>query len=443
MKKYNFDIHFQRNLLCLMFRKPGFITRYRDTLEPVFFSKQLHSDLAESILQLTEKFGQPITSQMLVQEADNRLIAKGLKQTEFLRQLDLHKGEIDRIASIDSSTEGEYTRDLLVKFARRQAMNAFVIDAANKLASARVEQTDFEQMEQDVASVLRIGEELDDLGISYFEEPSKRILHHQQMREHRILTMIKGIDEHTQGIGAGETGVILGFKGRGKTALLVNFGVGAILQGKRVVYYTLGDQPEHYIAARFDGRLSGFPVNELFHYHSALVDKLESVHQMTRGDLIIKEFPPGQATARTFEAHLDSLEGLDFRPDLVIVDYADNMTSSKHYDSDWQEHQAAYTELVALGVTLKLPIWTGSQVKQASENKVFPSTSDAAYSFGKLDGVHVVLSLAQTPEEKDRKEMRVCCPHQRNGPSNWSVHLGLDLDMMLMFWEENKNNEEK
>jgi len=422
---YPFDVHFQRILIALVFRRRGFLRQFREVLAPARFSKIVHGVIMEVTNDLHDRFGSA-TPEMVLQEI------RRLAGSPSLRSIDptVYEREVRRIESLDCGDEADYTRELLVAFARRQALAAFVQRAADTAEQGPTSE-DYDRMGREYDRIIQIGHDITDTGTWFFRDAREWLRRHERVREGRVLTMIRRLDEKTHGLGAGEVGVILGFKGRGKTATLVNLSAAAIFQRKRIVYYTVGDQEETYINARLAARVSGSPANEISDHEGQLLRKLEEVHSMFRGDFVCKFFVPG-TTVRQLDAHLTTLEGLGYVPDMVVVDYGDQLAPGRSRGSGWEDQQAAYNELIALAGERRVALWTASQIGRSQGDKAVVGLEDAAYSFAKLAGVHLVLSLSQLPEERRRDQMRIVVAHQRHGPAGGAVLVDYDWDRMLV-----------
>ena len=83
-----------------------------------------------------------------------------------------------------------------------------------------------------------------------------------------------------------------------------------------------------------------------------------------RGGLYIREYPAGQATVNTIHAHLEKCIQQNIEPDLIIIDYADLLTSKASKEKR-DKLDDIYTNLRGLATELKIPIWTASQVNRS------------------------------------------------------------------------------
>ena len=88
---------------------------------------------------------------------------------------------------------------------------------------------------------------------------------------------------------------------------------------------------------------------------------------MKLGQLFIKEFPTCWATVNNIRAHVEKLNARGFKPDLIIIDYADILRSTRQYDAKRFELQLIYQELRAYASEIDVPIWTASQSNATGE----------------------------------------------------------------------------
>ena len=127
-----------------------------------------------------------------------------------------------------------------------------------------------------------------------------------------INTLLQG------GLGEGDFGLIFGNPGGGKSWSLVALGAYAVQAGFNVIHYTL-ELGADYVGRRYDAFFTNIPVQSITNYKS----KIEDAVSRLEGQLIIKEFPTGKATINTVESHIKKCIDLDFKPDLIIIDYVD------------------------------------------------------------------------------------------------------------------------
>jgi hypothetical protein len=207
-----------------------------------------------------------------------------------------------------------------------------------------------------------------------------------------VQSIIKGLSLYP-----GEVGIIGGGPKKGKTCALVNIGYSALVQGKKVLHFTL-EIPADWLALRYDGRIIEKPYKEIRPEDSArAVKKIK----MLGGTLIIED-----------RAELSLLEIRNYltlkKFDLVIVDYADLLTSPSKSKEKRHQLLSIFQGLRRIAKEFKIPIWTASQLTAKSFSKKIADLEDLEESkIGKAGTASLVLTLNQTPEEKEDGMMRI------------------------------------
>ena len=127
-----------------------------------------------------------------------------------------------------------------------------------------------------------------------------------------------------------------------------------------------------------------------------------------RGGLYIREYPAGQATVNTIHAHLEKCIQQNIEPDLIIVDYADLLTSKSSKEKR-DKLDDIYTSLRGLASELKLPIWTASQVNRSGAREEIIQGDRMAESYSKMMITDFAMSLSRSAEDKE------------NGTGRWHI----------------------
>lgn len=168
------------------------------------------------------------------------------------------------------------------------------------------------------------------VGHAYIDEADQRYEYYH-MSENRIPTGIVAFDDITKGGFPRKTlNVLLAPPHGGKSLVMVNFGVGALLAGFNVLYITM-EMAEYEIGKRFDVNLMGIDFETLETLPKGVFDsKIQSISKKSRGKLVIKEFPTGAAHAGHFRSLLSELKTKqNYVPDMVIIDYMGICSSEK------------------------------------------------------------------------------------------------------------------
>jgi hypothetical protein len=137
---------------------------------------------------------------------------------------------------------------------------------------------------------------------------------------------------------------------------LTELGCNALRHKLNVLHYTF-ELSEAKTGIRYDSNLCDIDSNDVVDNK----EKLRKMYEEMRpklGKLIIKFYPSGTPTVHTLRAHIEKLSLKGFKPDLVLIDYADIMKSSRQYDSLRHEMKLVYTELRGLAEELDVALWS-------------------------------------------------------------------------------------
>ena len=114
----------------------------------------------------------------------------------------------------------------------------------------------------------------------------------------------------------------------------------------------------------------------------------------------IKEYSPNKASISTIESHIKKCIDLDFKPDLVLIDYVDLLHSKKNNRERKDEIDDIYISTKGLARELNLPIWSVSQVNRAGAKDDIIEGDKAAGSYDKMMVTDVAISLSRKRQDK-------------------------------------------
>ena len=156
--------------------------------------------------------------------------------------------------------------------------------------------------------------------------------------------------------------------------------------------------------------------------------------------LIIKKFATRTATVQTLKNHLSSIErDHNFKPDIVFIDYADIMRSSRSYDSLRHELKLVYEELRNLAMDMNIPVWTASQANREASNASVVGLENMSEAYGKAMVADVVVSLSRKPMEKATGAGRLFVAKNRAGRDGILFPVHLDTSMSKISIIENQS----
>lgn len=200
------------------------------------------------------------------------------------------------------------------------------------------------------------------------------------------------------GAGSGELNVVIAPTGVGKTHWLIHVGAEALLQNKNVLHFTF-ELNERVTGIRYDSHLLNIDSlecperkEEIRNFYNANAGKI--------GRLRIKYFPTGTATVNTLRAFIDKLSLENFRPDMVIVDYAGIMRSTEKYELLRLELKKIYEELRCFASELDVPVWTATQSNAEGADADIIKLSNMSEAYAQAHICDFVVGLGRPESQK-------------------------------------------
>jgi len=239
------------------------------------------------------------------------------------------------------------------------------------------------------------------------------------------------------GLGAGDLGCVIAPSGAGKSWVLSALGMQALKLGKNVLHVTL-ELGEKYVHNRYDSILTGIKIDDLKYHEEELKDK---IYSEIKGELITKYFPTKSLTVQQLRSFLNSLLSINFKPDLLVLDYADLLSPEIHgkrITSSYEDGGNIYEYLRGLGGEFGIPIWTASQANRGGEKNKILTNSDVADSYKKIFTSDCVLTLSRNIDDKAAKIARMFLSKNRYGPDGILFPAKMDVDhgIIDLFAEE-------
>lgn len=316
--------------------------------------------------------------------------------------------------------------DVVKRWAKRQLTKITIMDAVHSLDHD--EDINIEKLRTRLDEALLIDStELLDTAYDYFSNPTQRLIADRD--EPRIATMLDAsLDKAMRrGLAAGEIAIVVAPTSVGKTLFLINIAYNAMRQGKKVLYVTL-ELSGKKIAGRFDQIVTGKPIDYI-EEHPGIVYPATKKLKALGGGLRIKDCVSNKLSANELGVYLERLRK-DFPFDMVIVDQIDLMYSPKEYKERRHELSSIIISLRRLGATYEIPIWSASQATRIAGAAGNTTLWDIAEDIGKANWADVILTLSQSPEDKDEKIIWLDLAKNRIGEGNPHIMLHVNYSIM-------------
>ena len=235
------------------------------------------------------------------------------------------------------------------------------------------------------------------------------------------------------GLAGGELGIVAAPAGAGKSWMLTAIGAAAMKKGKKVLHFTL-ELNDNYTGLRYDTIFTGIEPKKL----QDNFEKVKKAVSSVTGEIIIKYFPSKTVNSHTLLAHVQQMEAVGFKPDLLIVDYADLLRASSRAEARYLELGAIYDELRSLAGELYIPCWTASQTQRSSISDEVIQADKIAESYGKIMVADFVISLSRTLDDKQTNTARVHIIKNRFGPDGITFPAKMNvLEGVVDVYDEN------
>jgi replicative DNA helicase len=221
--------------------------------------------------------------------------------------------------------------------------------------------------------------------------------------------------------------------GVGKSLYLVNQGVQALMQNKKVLYISL-EMSEDKIAQRFDSVMTLIAQKKLKQSLGLLQKRLGLFNEnFPNSQLMIKEFPTGLANINDVRSLLVQLRNYeDFAPDVILIDYLELLRPTRDGLAEYQAQQRISEELRGLAVESNVLVWTATQTNRQGRAVKLITDSELADAYGKIRTCDYAISLNQSEEEFDEGQMRCYVMKSRNGKQRFVVPLTIDYSTLTM-----------
>ena len=280
----------------------------------------------------------------------------------------------------------------------------------------------FDSMKSKLEDALKAGEAKES-GHKYFQEIEKRL----KKDFRNPIPILKGFDPFIGGGPAGgELVIFMAGPGVGKSMMLVRAACEALKMGKKVVYYTL-ELSKEVVGQRFDACLNGIHLKNVWDFKEYIKEKSDELYEMG-ANLIIEHYGDGEASINTLYSHLDFIKSNEgFVPDMVIVDYADNMKPLTSHKDLRHDIVGIYRNLRALGFEFGIPVISASQAGRLGAGKSELGLENLAEAYAKANIADIVLSVGRNPEQLRDNKATLSILKNRNGSTGSSFELDFYL----------------
>lgn len=437
---YSWDDNFQRNIIGLLLNDRWFLVQCRDLVKFYYFTDEVHQQLCRIVFDYLDKYNNLSRKDFVIQEILDVVKNKDSEiQNYFINETNLIYAKF-----IPNLADREYLLEKITNFAKLMAIKS-AFDVSLGIIKKDPENEDtWTKIQNILRDALLVDRNFEE-GLDYFNTFDER---YQRMKENEEAQEIftsgfKEIDDALLGGGThrGEIYSWIGLSGTGKSLALVTAAIRNILQLNKKVLYVSLEMDQDKIAERFDAQLSDVEIGKL-QENQDLVKKAFKEFKENHEDarmLIIKQFPAGAMTVNTLKAYLQQLYMINFKPDLLIIDYIGEMKDHPNMPT-YESRYRIVRDLRGLATEENLCIFTAMQPnKSARDAQKVNDFSDGviddsnlADSYGQIRPLDGCWSINQMQAEKEAGIARIFVIKHRHGRSRFSFHVQYNNKTLAM-----------
>lgn len=207
--------------------------------------------------------------------------------------------------------------------------------------------------------------------------------------------------------------IILAGTGVGKSLFMCHMAAACLVEGRNVLYITM-EMAEERIAERIDANLLDIPIDQLPNLSKdRFAEQVNRLSSKTKGKLIIKEYPTGQANTSHFRSLLTELKlKKSFVPDIIFVDYLNICASARMKGMGGSINSYSYIKAIAeeirgLAVEFDVPIVSATQTTRSGYSNTDVGLEDTSESFGLPATADLMFALISTEELESMNQIAV------------------------------------
>jgi hypothetical protein len=296
---------------------------------------------------------------------------------------------VRRMSELPLNGDRAWIQESSLEFCRRQQLIAALGQCLDQVESKR-----YDNIAGTIRDALNRGTPRDH-GHEYSEDIDIRVA--KAVRE-PISTGWPTLDKYMGGGWERKTLVtFIAPTGAGKSMFLVNASAALVSQGLNVLYVTL-EMSDFKIALRHDSWFGGVAIDDV----PKEIDRVRTaIGERAKGRLFLKEWPTKQATVDMIRAHVQRLVSTkNFRPDAIVVDYADLLRPARSYGEKRHELEGNYEQLRGLGQELNCIMITADQTNRGGLDLELVTISSIAECYAKATVCDGIFTVSRTPEDK-------------------------------------------
>lgn len=384
---FSFDKSFQEKIVQAMLVDRPWASQFAEVVEVAYFTHQYLKLIVDRHLHYYKNYKEFASMELLL-----TMLKEDLKSEKDATLRDQVKMFLVKVSANEDLGDLPFVKERALDFCKRRALQKALSESVELIDKEK-----YEKIIEVVKKAIHAGNHQSP-GLDLFEDVDAR---YSDTFRKTIPTGIQELDQRkvlNGGLGAGELGVVVAPTGVGKSHLLVHFGAQALLRGKNVLHYTF-ELNERAVGIRYDSHILDIPSLECYEAKQE-IQKYYEQNKENLGRLKIKYYPTSTASEVTLRGHIEKLATQNFRPDVIIIDYAGIMRSTDRHELLRMELKKVMEELRGMGTELDVPIWTAIQSNKEGANNDIVDLTNMAEGYSQAHVADFVVGLSRKSAQK-------------------------------------------
>jgi len=232
-----------------------------------------------------------------------------------------------------------------------------------------------------------------------------------------IPTGISGLDAIIGGWQRGQFACGIAPSGVGKSTFLVNHAIAAAIHGFKTLLLSV-ELEAHRVVERVVKRITKMTTKDIMRGTEQAKKVADRFFRFTHARMFVRYARPGSFTVADLDNYLDRLEALeDFVPDLVCIDYLDEMrpNSDDRRVEKRHQHSGIARDLTGLAKDRGVAVVTETQTNRKAVGKRKVTEQDIGEDYGKIKIADINYAICQTEEEYKTQQARIRILKNRDG----------------------------
>lgn len=374
------------------------------------------------------------TKDVLLQEAQDYVNKYNLPPKDYYAIED----KIKSIYYLEESSDTEFFKQKAIDFVRQTEWKRALARGGDCFKKGN-----FSDAVEAFKKVLSIGSETN-LGIDLSETDGNKILDAIKDSYDPNKMIKTGIDQLDEALGGGlvknSLSLFAATSGGGKSKFLSFLTKECLKRNKRVIYISL-ELTEEETMQNILTSMTAMSLGELMkdENRERFNESLKRFRTLYSDNVVVKFYKPNAITADTIHNFIQKVINvkkskgvLDWRPDIIILDYMDKMLPVERVKNAniYETGANVASDCKNLAITFECPVVTGSQVGRSAWNITgdeVVSIASVAESAAKIHLCHNFVSFNQNPNEKELGKSRFYVGKARSGRTGKMIYMEHNL----------------